>query len=134
MYFRCAAKSLSIAGRAVLALALAIGASGAMFSGGGLRFTPFFDDDAQIEDAAVDTTGRADSTGADLQKGNQSKGANTRPDARNSDHSGKARPKRAKGIMLSADRFILDSQLESEQDGFDSAAAGFLVPGGLNSW
>lgn len=132
MHFRYAAKSLSIAGRAVLALALAIGATGAILSGGGLRLTPLFDD-APIENPEV-TTGHVDSTGVDLQQSNQSTGANTRPDARNSDHKGKVRPKRARGTMLSADRFILERQLQSEQDGFETAAAGFLIPGGLNSW
>ena len=137
MHFRCTAKSaahrLSIAGRAVLALALAIGASGAIFSGGGLRFMPFFADDAQIENADV-TTEKADSTDTDLRKSNESTEANSRPDTRKSDYNGKARAKRVKGIMLSANRFILDRQLQSEQDDFDNAAAGFLIPGGLNSW
>ncbi|HKS41969.1 MAG TPA: hypothetical protein VJX74_15245 [Blastocatellia bacterium] len=132
MHFRCAAKSaayhLSIAGRAVLALVLAIGASSVIFSGGGLRSIPFFADDAQIEnsDAATD---RADSVDTGLQKSNESTDANSRPDPRKSDYNGKARLRRAKSIMLSANR-----QLQSEQDDFDNTAEGFLIPGGLNSW
>ena len=136
MHFRCTAKSasyrLSIAGRAVLALALAIGASGAIFTGGGLRSMPFFDD-AQIENADV-TTEKADSADMDSQKSNKLKEAAPQPGTRKSDYNGKARPKRSRGIMLSANRFILERQLQSEQDSFDSAAAGFLIPGGLNLW
>ena len=137
MHFRCTAKAaayhLSIAGRAVLALVLAIGASSAIFSGGGLRSMPFFAEDARIEnsDAATD---RADSTDTGLQKSSESTDANSRPDTRKSDYNGKARSRRAKGIMLSANSFIFERQLQSEQDSFDSAATGFLVPGGLNSW
>ena len=133
MYFRCTAKSasyLSIISRAMLALALAIGASSAIFSGTKM---PFLNDDAQIENSDA-ATGRAGSTDTDLRKSNESTDANTRPDTRKSDYNGKARPKRSKGIMLSANRFILERQLQSEQDSFDSAAAGFLIPGGLNLW
>jgi hypothetical protein len=138
MHFRCATKSaayrLSIAGRAVLALALAIGAMGAIFSGGRLRSMPFLNADAQIENSDV-ATGEADSTdAAELPKSNESTEANSRPDTRQSDYNGKARSKRVKSIMLSANRFVLESQLQSEQVGFDSEAAGFLIPGGLNSW
>ncbi len=92
---------MSIAGRAVLALVLAIGASGAILSGGGLLSMPFFADDAQIENADV-TTEKADSIDMDLQKSNKSKEANPQADTRKSDYNGKARSKRAKGIMLSA--------------------------------
>ena len=136
MHFRCAAKSasyrLSIAGRAVLALALAIGASGAIFTGGGLRSMPFFDD-AQIENADV-TPEKADSADMDSQKSSKLKEAASQPGARKSDYNGKARSKRAKGIMLSANRFTIERQLQSEQDVFDSEAEGFWIPGGLNSW
>lgn len=138
MHFRCTTKSvayrLSIAGRVLLALALAIGASGVVFSGGGLRFMPFFVDDAQIENAGA-ATGKADSTDAaklpNLRKGNESTEANSRPDIRKPDYNGKARSKRIKVILLSANRFI---PVQSEQDGFDSEATRFLIPGGLNSW
>lgn len=141
MHFRCTAKSaayrLSIAGRVLLALALAIGASGVVFSGAGLRFMPFFIDDAQTENADA-ATGKADSIDAaklpKLQKGNGSIEANSRPETRKLDYTGKARSKRIKGILLSARGFILDKQLQSDQDGFDSEATGFLIPGGLNSW
>ena len=132
MHFRCAAKSaanhLSIAGRAVLALVLAIGASSVIFSGGGLRSMPFFADDAQIENSDA-VTDRAVSSDTGLQKSNESTDANSRPDTRKSDYTGKARLRRAKSIMLPANR-----QLQSEQDDFDNTAEGFLIPGGLNSW
>ena len=144
MHFHCEAKSaanrLSIAVRAVLALALAIGASSAIFSsaifssaifsGSRLSYTPFLNDDAQIEKGGAAT----DSADADLQKSDDATDANLRPEARKSDYSLRARPRRAKGIMLSSNRSILERQFESQQGGFDSAAAGFLITGGLNSW
>ena len=138
MQFRNATKSaahhLSIAGRAVLALALAIGASGAIFSGailggGGLHSVPF----SKVENADA-ATSKADSTDLDLQKSNEAIEFNSRYETRKSEYNGKARAKRIKGITLSANRFILERQQTSEQDGFDKAATGFPIPGGMNSW
>lgn len=137
MHFRFTAKSaanqLSIAVRAALALALAIGVSGAIFGGGWLQSAPFFTTDAPIENADA-PTGRADSTPVDLQKSNQATEANLRPNIRKLDYNPKTRSKRARGVALSINRFILERQLQSEQDDFDNAATGFLIPGGPSSW
>ncbi len=120
---------LSIAGRAVLALALAIGASGAIFSAGRLQSVPFSNDDAQIENADVADTADAAKL-PNLPKGSEITEAAFRPVLRKSDSNGRARSKRSRGILLPTS----ERNLQSEQGVFDDVSTGYLIPGGLNSW
>lgn len=120
---------MGIAVRTVLALALAIGVSGAIFGGGWLQSAPFFTIGAQIEYADV-ATGEANSTDASLGKSNKATEANLRPDTRKLDYNGKTRSKRTRRVVISTNRFIIERGLSD----FDNAASGFLITGGLNSW
>jgi hypothetical protein len=123
MRYRRATKSavhkLGIVGRAALALALAIGASGAILS---IRPTPFFYADAQIEIAAA--VG-ADSTGsASLPDGNynsEAAKATSQRGARRLRRSGEPRSSRTKALMLSISRFITSQLLRSNHDQGESA-------------
>jgi hypothetical protein len=133
MLFRCTTKSamyhLSILSRVVLALALAIGASGAIFSGSRFQSVPFLNDDAHIENAdAADSTDETKLP--DLQKSSEITEANWRPVLRKSDSNGRARSKRGRGILLSTS----ERNQQSEQSVFDDVSTGFMIPGGLNSW
>jgi hypothetical protein len=121
MYFlhgtKSAAHYLGIVVRAALALALAIGASGAILSAGGLRPTPFLC--VEIADAA---TAEVDLTDPAMLLDEHNTEANSQPDVRILDYIGEARSTGPEGVMLSISYFIPPRRLSDNGGRGESAS------------